>query len=85
MVRGSNDKLVVLSHAFWQRQFGGAQSVIGQRLNLGGESYEVVGVMPDDFRFPSPHVEVYIPYSGPFPTTRSPEIAGRESSLSSLE
>ena len=46
MVRGSNDRLVVLSYAFWQRQFGGASSVIGRRLTLGGNSYEVVGVMP---------------------------------------
>ncbi|HMA22961.1 MAG TPA: ABC transporter permease, partial [Gemmatimonadaceae bacterium] len=63
MVRGSNDRLVVLSHAFWQRQFGGASSVIGQRLTLGATSYEVVGVMPASFQFPSPRVEVFIPYS----------------------
>lgn len=63
MVRGSNDRLVVLSYAFWQRQFGGASSVIGQRLTLGGTSYEVVGVMPASFQFPSPRVEVFIPYS----------------------
>ena len=63
MVRGSNDKLVVLSYAFWQRQFGGATSVIGRRITLGGESYEVVGVMPASFAFPSPHAEIFIPYS----------------------
>src|SRR5690349_19695433 len=63
MVRGSNDRLVVLSHAFWQRQFGGASSVIGRRLTLGGNSYEVVGVMPASFQFPAPRVEVFIPYS----------------------
>src|SRR5205085_731003 len=32
MVRGANDKLVVLAYGFWQRQFGGAASVIGKRL-----------------------------------------------------
>ena len=37
MVRGSNDKLVVLSHGFWQRQFGGSKSVIGMRVVLGGD------------------------------------------------
>jgi predicted permease len=63
MVRGSNDKLVVLGHEFWQRQFGGASSVIGQRITLGGASYEIVGVMPAGFRFPSPTVQMYIPYS----------------------
>ena len=63
MVRGANDKLVVLSHDFWQRQFGGAMSVIGRRVTLGGESYEIVGVMPPSFRFPAPAVQMYIPYS----------------------
>ena len=63
MVRGSNDRLVVLSDAFWRRQFGGASSVIGRRVTLGGDSYEIVGVMPPAFRFPAPTVEMYIPYS----------------------
>ena len=63
MVRGSNDRLVVLSRAFWERQFGASRSVIGQRIALGGDSYEIVGVMPESFRFPSPHVDVYIPFS----------------------
>jgi len=63
MVRGSNDRLVVMSYDFWQRQFGASRSVIGQRLMLGGESYEIVGVMPESFRFPSPLAEIFIPFS----------------------
>ena len=43
--------VVVLSHDFWQRRFGGDRSVLGQKLILNGESYEVVGIMPADFRF----------------------------------
>ena len=63
MVRGANDRLVVLTHGFWQRQFGGERSVIGSKLTIGGEPYTVVGVMPPHFRFPSDRVEVLIPYS----------------------
>lgn len=63
MVRGSNDRLVVLSYEYWQRQFGGAPSVIGKRVTLGGASYEIVGVMPRAFHFPTPRVEMFIPYS----------------------
>src|SRR5690242_6552066 len=63
MVRGANDRLVVLSYGFWQRQFGGARSVVGSKLLLGGDPYIVVGVMPESFRFPSERVEVLIPYS----------------------
>ena len=63
MVRGSNDRLVVLSYPYWQRQFGGSPSVIGRRIALQDESYEIVGVMPQTFSFPTPRVEMYIPYS----------------------
>jgi len=63
MVRGSNDRLVVLSHDYWQRQFGGAPSVVGKRITLDDKSYEIVGVMPRDFSFPTPRVEMFIPYS----------------------
>jgi putative ABC transport system permease protein len=41
---------VVLSDGFWRRKFGAARTAIGSRLQLNGESYEVVGVMPPDFR-----------------------------------
>jgi putative ABC transport system permease protein len=63
MVRGANDRLVVLGYDFWQREFGAASSVVGRRVQLGGESYEIVGVMPRSFRFPAPAVQMYIPYS----------------------
>src|SRR5215831_12074015 len=63
MVRGSNDRLVVLSHAFWERQFGASRFVVGKHITLGGDSYEIVGVMPESFRFPSPHVDVYLSFS----------------------
>lgn len=75
MVRGSNDRLLVLSHAFWQREFGGDRSVIGRRVTLGADSYEIVGVMPPSFHFPSPRVEVYIPYST-IPDNMIPRLRG---------
>src|SRR5262249_46343265 len=75
MVSGSNDRVVVLTNAFWQRQFGGAESVIGRRITLGGGSYEVVGVMPPAFHFPAPGVQMYIPYST-IPDQAIPRLRG---------
>src|SRR5262249_41984080 len=43
--------VVILSHDFWQRRFGGASSVIGQSLTFDKESRMVIGVMPPGFRF----------------------------------
>ncbi|MDQ2890168.1 MAG: ABC transporter permease [Gemmatimonadota bacterium] len=42
---------VVVSHAFWQRAFGGA-SIAGKSLTFGGRVHSVVGVMPDGFDYP---------------------------------
>src|SRR5690349_1124131 len=38
-----------LSYAFWQRNFGGDPSVIGKRLTLDGNSFEILGVTPPGF------------------------------------
>jgi predicted permease len=63
MVRGGNDRVVVLSHGFWQRQFGASRSVVGTSVTLSGDLFRVIGVMPADFVFPSERVDAYIPYS----------------------
>ena len=47
-----NDHVVVISHALWQTMFDGSPDVLGRTLRLNGSSYQVVGVMPEDFGFP---------------------------------
>jgi predicted permease len=54
-------RVVILSHGLWQRRFGADPKVIGQPLNLNGESYTVVGVMPSHFQFPSPEENLWVP------------------------
>ncbi len=63
MVRGGPDRVVVLSHGFWQRRFGGRLSVVDSTLTLGGEAYRVLGVMPPRFTFPDAHAQAWIPFS----------------------
>lgn len=41
--------VVVLTHPFWQRQFGGRPDIIGHTLRLNDQPYTVIGVMPVDF------------------------------------
>ncbi len=42
---------VILSHAFWQRRFGGDEAAVGGRLSIDSQPAQVVGIMPPDFRF----------------------------------
>ena len=43
-----HDRVVVLTHALWQRRFGGDPGVIGRSVRLNGHSFTVIGVMPAD-------------------------------------
>jgi putative ABC transport system permease protein len=60
--------VVIISHSLWQRSLGGRQNAVRQHLNLDGQSYEVVGVMPADFDFPA-GVDVWRPMRHGTPTT----------------
>ncbi len=41
--------VMVLSHGFWQRRFGGAVSVIGKTVSLNNQPFTIIGVMPESF------------------------------------
>ncbi len=47
-----NDKVVILSHGLWNRMFGRDPAVLGRKISLNGEPYDVVGVMPASFLDP---------------------------------
>ena len=48
---GAVAPVMILTHAYWQRRFGGDRSVIGRRLIADSNPAEVIGVMPEGFRF----------------------------------
>jgi len=50
--RPGAEPVVVLSHALWQRRFGGDPSIVGRSLSVNSQDHTVVGVMPAGFRFP---------------------------------
>lgn len=45
-------RVTVLSHALWVARYDEDPAVLGQRIELDGVSYQVVGVMPPSFRDP---------------------------------
>src|SRR5262245_16238786 len=55
--------VVMLSHALWQRHYGGSP-MVGKRIELHGRSYTVVGVMGPGFDFPD-ESDLWIPMAVP--------------------
>jgi hypothetical protein len=53
--------VIVIGHQAWQLRFAGDPAVIGRNVKLGGISRTVVGVMPEDFKFPTNH-QFWIPF-----------------------
>jgi putative ABC transport system permease protein len=68
---------VVLSHALWKNRFGADPAVIGRAIRLNDRPVTVVGVMPEDFYFPSPMTEAWVPFAFT-PAQRSDKERGTE-------
>ena len=55
-------KVVVLGYQIWQSHFGGSENIIGQQLDLAGETYTVIGVLPESFQFAMRPADLWLPY-----------------------
>ena len=60
-VRG-RERVVLLSHEFWNERFGGRTDLAGETLKLNGEVYDVIGVVGADFEwFVAPNTDLWVP------------------------
>lgn len=50
--QSGHNQVVILSYGLWQRAFGGDKGIVGKTITLGGDVYDVVGVMPRSLKFP---------------------------------
>ena len=53
---------VMLSYGYWQRQFGGDRTVVGRNITIDSRPREIVGVMPQGFRFVDTDFDVILPF-----------------------
>jgi putative ABC transport system permease protein len=87
-------RVALISEGLWTRRFGRAPDVIGRRLLLDEESYEIVGVLPARFAFPERLSEVWRPLAVATPGALSgfvqaivmlPPDTGREAARARLD
>src|SRR5688572_25948893 len=58
-----NENVVVLSHRLWSTRFGARSDILGSDIRLDIGTFRVIGVMPEDFGFPTRDVEAYLPFA----------------------
>jgi predicted permease len=61
MFAGKN-RVAILSYALWQSAFAADPHIVGRTISLNLANYEVVGVMPAGFFFPTRGIQIWIPF-----------------------
>ncbi|PCI76740.1 MAG: hypothetical protein COB20_09910 [SAR86 cluster bacterium] len=52
--------VALISYELWQSYYAGSENILGQQSRINGELYSIVGVMPEDFRYPK-HNDLWLP------------------------
>jgi putative ABC transport system permease protein len=59
-------RVAVISYGLWQRRYGGSPDIVGRKIIVNDSSYEVTGVMPQQFYFlPAHDIDIWMPASFP--------------------
>ncbi|HEX4544071.1 MAG TPA: ABC transporter permease [Candidatus Acidoferrum sp.] len=75
--RGCGSPPAVLSYAFWQREYGGKQDILGNKITLEGYPFDIVGVTPAGFY----GVDIGHFFDVATPLCSEPSIRGEDSML----
>jgi putative ABC transport system permease protein len=52
---------VILSWALWKRRFAGDREILNRKVQLNGDAYTVIGVMPAWFSYPDAKTQMWLP------------------------
>ena len=53
--------VVLISEGLWRSRFGADPRILGRTLEVNGRSHEIIGVMPQRFRFPKSETQLWLP------------------------
>jgi predicted permease len=79
------EKVAILGHEIWKRDFNGDPGIVGQAIRINGKAATIIGVMPKGFAFPISE-QLWVPFFNEFPVkpredptaqNSSPAIMGR--------
>ena len=57
--------VVVISHALWQRRYGGDPGIVGRTILMSDVKHEVIGVAPQSFVFINREIDYWVPIQLP--------------------
>jgi putative ABC transport system permease protein len=55
------DNAIVISHGLWQRRYAGDGGIVGRTVVVDGVPKAIIGVMSEEFDFPSRGVDIWAP------------------------
>lgn len=61
--------VLLLGHAYWRRRYDGARDVVGRTLLVGGDTWTIVGVLPESFARTAFSADVVMPLALPANST----------------
>ena len=69
------EKVAILGHEIWQRDFNADPKIVGQSVRINGRAATIIGVMPANFKFPISE-QLWVPYYNEFPLKPRGDLEG---------
>ena len=60
------ERVTLIGHEIWQRDFSGDPNIVGQAVRINGKAATIIGVMPQGFKFPQAE-QLWVPLYNEFP------------------
>jgi predicted permease len=59
--------VAMIGAGFWRRRFNGDSKIVGKTITLSATQYTIVGVLPEQFSFPFPDLDIWLTQPSEWP------------------